>query len=312
MNILRWNFVSRGLLGVFALWIAMSGGGCASGAASSPLIPPVSGAAASGTDEMLVVHDVKGGNAPRFGLIAWTETGARYRASGMRGWEGVALPDDLEGVARWPGAADTYVAVESSHYKSANSGRMFLVELERDGEATTVRLVAWMALPSELTPRSQSATEYDQVEGLACYVASDGSTRVVLGERRAGRLIECKVDWTARHCDVIDATRAIGGTLGGVDRRIADLALTDAGNELVLWSVGATDPGNDTGPFRSIVYRAGSVTNGELRLDARDPIEWNLDGLKVEALTWLAPNTGVIGTDDEGLGGIVRKLPPKN
>jgi hypothetical protein len=106
-------------------------------------------------------------------------------------------------------------------------------------------------------------------------------------------------------------------------RGCADL-LAEPGPEpgsYVLLSVATDDPG-DSGPFRSVVYEAADVRNGQVT--ARDPGRALavVEGFKVEALagglTMLDPAAHspprgahvlyTIATDDEGYGGVWRPL----
>ena len=101
------------------------------------------------------------------------------------------------------------------------------------------------------------------------------------------------------------------------DRDCSDLFIQPGNGSHIVWSVATVDAG-DNGPFRSVIYRAGSFVydvNGDSVKFIResDPIIFRqLDGLKVEALaapTPLVPRSGFsVGTDDENFGGIWRPL----
>ena len=90
----------------------------------------------------------------------------------------------------------------------------------------------------------------------------------------------------------------------------------DEGSWSVL-RVGSTDYG-DLGPFRSLIYRAGTLTVGRrcsFRKSPRPTILWELEGLKVEALAAparvgreLTQAAISIATDDESYGGVWRPL----
>jgi hypothetical protein len=98
-------------------------------------------------------------------------------------------------------------------------------------------------------------------------------------------------------------------------RPVSAIEIDEAGR---IYIASAVDPGNDNGPFRSVIWRIGRVEadgSGKPRviLDERPQQLASLDGLKVEGLA-LRKNVGgdldiVFGTDDENYGGILRLLP---
>jgi hypothetical protein len=80
----------------------------------------------------------------------------------------------------------------------------------------------------------------------------------------------------------------------------------------------ATADHGDNGPFRSIVFRLGTVTSGRVppvRLEPSSTAAWTIDAMKIEALS--APARAIpgsvmsIGTDDEHFGGVWRALFPQ-
>jgi hypothetical protein len=75
------------------------------------------------------------------------------------------------------------------------------------------------------------------------------------------------------------------------------------------------NPGDDNGPFRSVIWRIGRVESDKSRrprviLDDRPQRFATLDGVKVESLALREEADGdpdiFIGTDDENYGGILR------
>jgi hypothetical protein len=101
------------------------------------------------------------------------------------------------------------------------------------------------------------------------------------------------------------------------DRGCSDLLLLPGNNSYLVWSVATIDTG-DLGPFRSIVYRAGTLLSAPESKDItfirqRQPtIHADLQGLKVESLAQpaqaAARSAFSIGTDDEVYGGVWRPL----
>jgi hypothetical protein len=97
-------------------------------------------------------------------------------------------------------------------------------------------------------------------------------------------------------------------------RSIVALAVDTDG---FIYSASAFDPGNDDGPFRSVVWRIGKMIADE---DGNPRVELGegkrlatLDGLKVESIAVRESGEGgkqvYVGTDDEHYGGIIRLLP---
>jgi hypothetical protein len=87
-----------------------------------------------------------------------------------------------------------------------------------------------------------------------------------------------------------------------------------------LYVASALDPGDDNGPFRSVIWTIGQVTfdakyGFRVALDARPGLIATLDGFKTEGLAIREQKPGSIelfaGTDDENYGGAIRLIPTR-
>ena len=85
----------------------------------------------------------------------------------------------------------------------------------------------------------------------------------------------------------------------------------------MIYIVSAYDSGNDGGPFRSVVWQIGTISddiqgNPVVNLGVNFRLA-SLDGLKVESIAIREVPGGkkevYVGTDDEHYGGILRLLP---
>ena len=198
-------------------------------------------------------------------------------------WPGTA-PQDVEAVDAVPNQPGRYALVTSG-----GAGRVF------DVTGTTLRVVGSFTLP----------IGRNQVEGLALTTIGT-RTVAVWGNRgsstQPGRLFAATFDVGA-------------GTFGAVARgpvtvpypttsvrHISDTEIL--AGRIVISS--ASDPGNQ-GPFASAIYDVGTVTysGGRARLGLVAPQSLaTYDGHKVEGIG-CAGSSGLLGTDDESLGGFV-------
>src|SRR5262249_39790126 len=154
----------------------------------------------------------------------------------------------------------------------------FLLKLE----GRTVKFEREVELPAEV----QSSR--DQIEGIACYL-DKGVPVVLLGERESGVIHICSINWESRQGCTEIGRAAVGAGLEGINRKISDLALVESGGGFELWCSGAFDPvkkkgdpTGDFGPFRSCVYRAGTVTG--LTITAKTSSVRYMERMKVEAV----------------------------
>jgi hypothetical protein len=99
---------------------------------------------------------------------------------------------------------------------------------------------------------------------------------------------------------------------GPYARPVSAIETDDTGQ---IYLASAVDPGNDNGPFRSVIWRAGQVQpaqdeEAKIVVYKRPERLATLDGVKIEGLA-LRPQAGLdpqifFGTDDENYGGILR------
>jgi hypothetical protein len=286
-------------------------GAIASGRAS--LLPDVSGLAWIGGDRFLAVHDAKvpeEADLPRVSLL-------RLPAGldGIR-WTplSIAFPgeqsSDLESAARIPGETDGVVRVllaESTEEQAEKpfSRRIFLVEVEGE-RVEVVEHVRW-PVPTV------------NVEAIA--VAELGGKRVFLFAERAHGQPSSEIRWTEMTLEPLafGPFRSAGvfaspGPTGPMARPISALEVDANG---AIYAASAEDPDDDSGPFRSAVYRIGRLVAADgaptVELDAQPTLLGTLEGLKVESLAAReepgAPFELWVGVDDENYGGTMRPLP---
>lgn len=198
-------------------------------------------------------------------------------------WPGTP-PDDLEAVDAVPGRADEYLAVTST------------------GQAHHIRVG-----PSGLTVlRRLSLPRGAAVEGLAL-VPAGGTTVAVWASRgsttKPGKLLAATVDLTTWSFGPIDTAQVTVPFPTTDVRHVSDLEVV--GTRLVVSS--ASDPGA-RGPFDSALYDVGTValSGGRARLTTTTPVTLGtFPGHKVEAVA-CSNGTGLLGSDDEKLGGWIR------
>ena len=293
----------------------------------------------------LVVHDFKNpGDPPRLGVLSVGDGPVTYEpldlvdAAGNR-------PVDLEGVCRIPQEGMATRQRPAEFLATESRRRIWHLRLTGDGRGgLAAQCLGVIPLPQDLG---------DEVEGIACA----SRTTVVLGLRGGMEQVQpsggapsytrAKLVWreldlathslrpdTGGEVELV-APRGVHWHTGERRRLCADLLI----DEEQILSVATEDPG-DAGPFRSIVYRVGTVRSPPrgARPEAivavevyPDPLVLAvLDGLKVEALSegilrlgdFWPRSSGVTGdtlahgyrrvyivaTDDEIYGGVWRPL----
>jgi hypothetical protein len=237
----------------------------------------ISGAAAGTSGGWVVVRDNKTAGQNRVALLSADNVITTLS------WPGSA-PQDLEAIDAVPGQSGRYAVVTS-----AGAGRIISVT------GTTMSVVRSFSLP---TGRNQN-------EGFA--LTRFGSTTVaVWGNRGAsatpGRLFAAKFNaGTGVFGAVAQGPVSVPYPTTNV-RHISDTKVL-AGRIVVS---SASDPG-DNGPFDSALYDVGTVAlvSGRARLTLATPVSLGMyPGHKVEAIACNG-TTGILGTDDENLGGWV-------
>jgi hypothetical protein len=289
-----------------------SGGTDADATTRASLLPDVSGLAWIGGDRFLAVHDAKfpdEANFPRVSLLD-----RPVDLAGIR-WSPVAVEfpgnpaSDLESVARVPGVdgRPRVLVVESTEEVAEKpfSRRIFLLEVT--AESVVVLDHTDWPIPTR------------NVEGVA--VSEAGGSLVFLFAERAHGEGSSEIRWAEMTLEPLafGPFRSAGafaspGPTGPIARPVSALEV-DAGG--AIYAASAEDPDDDSGPFRSAVYRIGRViaTAGRpaVELDAQPTLLGRLDGLKVESLAAREmpgePLQLWVGVDDENYGGTMRPLP---
>lgn len=276
----------------------------------SPAATPIgySGMARIDQATFVVVHDTKARYAgARLGTLTVLPKKAPAYTPVEVDW-GPDPANDLEAIYALPGRDREFLAMESG-YHDGKFGRIF--HLAVTGDANN----GWRATVAGTIPLP---ADTDDLEGLAC-VTSNTGLLVLLGERGGSernpraKIRLCRLDLTAHRLELVGEqnlappTSITAGQTGV--RGCADLYI-DERNQ--LWSVATQDLG-DEGPFRSVVYQAGTVDPAAaepLQILPETTAMWTLDGIKVEALSASAIENSAlsIATDDESYDGIWRPL----
>lgn len=269
----------------------------------------------------LVVHDTKTGpeplDTPRVGVLKVSEDGLSYLAVDPEDW-GVdqEAANDLEAICTIPGRPSEFLVAESGYYKG-RFGRIFHLQLETTDDGGHRARVLGFLRPDPLPEKDFITPSPLQFEGMVC-LRQGASLVLILGRRGTG-LKAGTLSWGSLDLDNYryreEGTSPLV-TIPGL-RACADLMVCPRKDgEFLLLSVAASDPGN-LGPFRSRVFEAGVVSfaEGELQYSRpqREVVYWQLDGLKVEALTTChLPDAPVcVGSDDESYLGVWRPLPER-
>jgi hypothetical protein len=260
----------------------------------------------------LVVHDTKDkSKEPRLGTLTVQRGSSPLYFPVEVDW-GPEPPNDLEGVCSVPNRMNEFLVIESGDERKF--ARIFHIVLSKG----LSRLSRWTISDKQIIPLSERTVN---LEGLACVADKTGRLILLLGERGGSKENPTgKIRWGT--LDLISRSFESSGEkkltvpssidLGQRETRACADLYVDA--EHRIWSVATQDQGND-GPFRSVIYQAGTINP-----DASDPIQlfprtdaaWTLDGVKVEGLA-TSPIEGSpmsIATDDENYEGIWRPLFP--
>jgi hypothetical protein len=316
------SFRSREIVALCAA-LAVAGcatrpGGTSSGAAEAyattraSLLPDVSGLAWLGGDRFLAVHDAKFPDEPDLPRVSLLDLPV-----GLDGilWTSLAVQfpgqpaSDLESVARLPGTdgRPRVLVAESTEVVAEKpfSRRIFLLEVT--AESAVVLDHADWPIPTR------------NVEGVSVFEA--GGRLVFLFAERAHGERSSEIRWAEMTLEPLafGPFRSAGpfaspGPTGPIARPVSALEVDADG---VIYAASAADPDDDSGPFRSAVYRIGRVvaTAGRpaVELDAQPTLLGRLDGLKVESLAAREmpgePLELWVGVDDENYGGTIRPLP---
>lgn len=310
-------------------WIA-SGAGCqgsdpnpgvrpASGA--QPSIPGMSGLALLDDSTYLVIHDGHGPAEPRAAILELQSAAApAYLALEIRDERLPGGPlNDLESIAAIPGRASEFLLLESGASGEGGGGRRILAHVRlTNGAPRELRLLAWQ----DVRPQTDRLSN---CEAIICW-PGDGQTRLAIADRGRGKGDVLRAELCAGVVSFSGGAGDAGATLNfepfppdspsipaaievgvggtGTWRGCSDLFL-DA--RQALWGVCTQDLG-DRGPFRSRIYRVGSMSpEGRLTTFPAQTV-YEVDGFKLEALAACTlPHAGLCaGSDDEVYGGAWR------
>ncbi|HSG67316.1 MAG TPA: hypothetical protein VK994_01320 [Bacteroidales bacterium] len=272
-------------------------------------LPDLSGLSWVEADLFIGLHDAKNDTSenirPRISLLHLP----RSSNEGVN-WEPLlltfpgpaGLSSDLESSCRIPGSND-FLFVESGQ-EGDGFRRMFHAVYD-EGIIHIKDYVSW---PLEVT--NVEATEICRVGGQLFFFFAE----------RAEDSAYTKLRWAKFSLEplsfgVFDEIKY--ESVDPVGPRTRPIVAMDIDSDGFIYTASAFDPGIDSGPFRSVIWRIGSVAdNGQGRpvvnLDAGIRLA-NLDGLKVESIAIRELPGGAkelfFGTDDENYGGIIRLLP---
>jgi hypothetical protein len=276
---------------------------------SASTLPDISGLAWISGDQFLAVHDAKASeDRARVSLVELpaSSTGPTRQTLEVS-WPGShGFSNDLESAARIP-STSLFLLLESGSGRQIGprSRRIFLAELE--GPRLEILDVAnWPVLVKN-------------VEGAA--VARVGEQLIFLFAERAEGQPSTLLRWASLMVQPLafgsfqEVTFTSPDPTGPHARPVSAIEIDETGR---IYVASAVDPGNNNGPFRSVIWRIGRMDadgSGKPRaiLDERPQRLASLDGVKVEGLTVRENNGGnpdiFFGTDDENYGGILRLVP---
>lgn len=216
------------------------------------------------------------------------------------------LPRDVESISLVPGTSS--ILIGESGVIGSNQQRLFQL-VEVGGQWKVTRVFNW--------PWPVSNTEGMEVCRVGAYdyfvsaERSDGASFV--------ELVWSRVDTASWRFEQVFRTRFVPPTVSAQvgQRLISSLSCDEDGR---LYGAAAFDTGNESGPFRSVVFEIGSFQadgdSSELKI-LHQPLHLIIPGFKVEGLVVRKGGEGegrrvLISTDDEGMGGTIRwvNLPP--
>ncbi|MGH7494813.1 MAG: hypothetical protein ACREOO_20770 [bacterium] len=262
-------------------------------------------------DTFLAVHDAKNPEEnprPRVSTVSLPNSlaGIAWNPFDLEWPPPLGLSSDLESISRIPGK-QSFLLVESGEGMLDNQQfrRIFLVECREQ----QWDLVSFATLP-------ESAVN---VEGTA--VARLGERLAFIFAERADGQPSTNLMWAELQLQPLELGLFQHATFRPPDftgpnwRPVSAIEIDRNGR---VYLASAFDPGDDNGPFRSVIWRAGQIkldAHGKfaLVLEAQPHRLAVLDGLKVESLAVREQAEGkpelFAGTDDENYGGALRLIP---
>lgn len=220
--------------------------------------------------------------------------------------DGLGVPNDLESATAIPGTS-LFLVAESGDDADVYA-RLFVLELAMDvpDRGRLVEVADW---PVPIV----------NVEGMA--VARVGETLVFVYAERADGSASTAIRWAPMTLDPLafgDFSEVVftsPAAQGPGDRPVSAIEIAADGR---IFVASAHDPGGDAGPFRSTVWRIGSIAPDDgprVVLTETPTLVATLDGMKAESLALVVAPDGTetlyVGTDDEDFGGALRPLPER-
>lgn len=267
----------------------------------------------------VVVYDVKTykPKAERMGLIQVSKDGFNVFPIHVDYWGSAGIASDLESICKVPGRVDEFLLAESADWQG-KLGRVFHVRLAESRR--TAKVLSVFKLP--LSYENDFGKTGDQYEGIHCMQRPDGKYTVLLAERGGSAVYpEAVIRWGTWDIDSNRFTLSEKGRKGikvdapgnWVDpsskRSITDLYVDGQG---MVWAAASDDEG-DFGPFYSIIYKLGRLSNTEIPIivEPRLKVAKEVIGFKIESLAGPAKglnSTHSFGTEDEDYGGVWRPI----
>ena len=274
---------------------------------ASDVWPGASGIALIDAARVVSVHDIKprtsdGSNGwlGVFDLPAGKGSQLSWRQLKSNLEDVSPLPRDIESISLVPGTSS--ILIGESGVIGINQQRLFqLVEVGTQWKVTHVFNWPWRVNNTE----GMEVCRIGHNDYFVSAERSDGASFV--------DLVWSSVDTTSWRFGEVFRTRFSPPTLKARSgqRLISSLSCDETGN---LYGAASFDPGNDSGPFRSVVFEIGTFhedgASSELRISPQ-PLHLIVPGFKIEGLV-VSKGRGdsgtraLIATDDEGMGTAIR------
>ena len=279
--------------------------------ATASALPDISGLAWISDDQFLAVHDAKNpDDRPRVSLVDLprSSTGPAGQPVELSWPEPHGLSSDLESAAGIPGTSLILLLESGSAKRNDTPSRRIVLVEHRDRRLEMLNVVDWPVLVKN-------------VEGAA--VARVGNQLIFLFAERAEGQRNTPLRWSPLTIEPLafgsfqEVTFTSPDPTGPYARPVSAIEIDEVGR---IYIASTVDPGNDNGPFRSVIWRIGRMEAddwGKPRVILYQPPQRlaALDGVKVEGLALRQKADGdpdiFFGTDDENYGGILRLVPRK-
>ncbi len=283
-------------------------------------VQDVSGIAHYDGGRFLAVSDTKAHNPkPRLWMGTITGDKCRFKPVPIEGWETMhTRSSDLEGICAVPDSSNIFLVTESGYFKG-QGGRVFRLSINAEDRSHPIaRCLDYFRpfpIPEDGGPAYRTP-DHLQIEGIEALPHPQGGYVLLLGLRGNGDNPSALVYGHLKDGQFqelgrtpIDLRHIIEGC-----RSCSDLHLIKSdGDTYRVLSVATTDPG-ELGPFTSAICEVGTFDGKALTFTPCEPkVIQRVPGFKVEALgrtpEIVSGSELLIGSDDEGYGGIVRPLP---